>query len=216
MVDVGVDLVTTEGTASIGLREIARRAGVSHGAPRRYFPTHHALLSAIAHRGFADLRERFTVALAGATSARDQVRALARAYVGYALENRGMFELMFRHDLLDSERHPSDRPRLRESTLPMFEVTVGLVVRCREERDATTGAGPRSRDADADDDPPAAVSAAALWANLHGVAQLWNWGSLQLALDVGPDDGTAGREPLEELDQIIAAVLDAHLGRATR
>ena len=221
LVDVGVDLVTTEGTASLGLREIARRAGVSHGAPRRYFPTHHSLLSAIAHRGFADLRERFTVALAGATSARDQVRALARAYVGYALEHRGMFELMFRHDLLDSERHPSDRPRLRESTLPMFEVTVGLVVRCREERDATTGPGPSSRDADADadadaaaDDPPAAVTAAALWANLHGVAQLWNWGSLQLALDVGPDGGTAGREPAGELDQIIAAVLDAHLGRA--
>lgn len=55
LVDVGVDLLSREGVGALTLREIARRAGVSHGAPRRYFPTHLELLSAIAHRGFADL-----------------------------------------------------------------------------------------------------------------------------------------------------------------
>jgi AcrR family transcriptional regulator len=55
LVDVGVELVTSEGASAVSLREIARRAGVSHGAPRRYFPTHLDLLSAIARRGFADL-----------------------------------------------------------------------------------------------------------------------------------------------------------------
>ena len=48
LVDVGVELVTAEGVQALSLREIARRAGVSHGAPRRYFPTHLELLSAIA------------------------------------------------------------------------------------------------------------------------------------------------------------------------
>src|ERR1700761_6741217 len=55
LIDVGVELVTSGGTASVSLREIARRAGVSHGAPRRYFPTHLELLSAVARRGFASL-----------------------------------------------------------------------------------------------------------------------------------------------------------------
>ncbi|MGW2180313.1 TetR family transcriptional regulator [Streptomyces sp. NPDC001732] len=100
MIDVGVNLVPTEGSASVGLREIARRAGVSHGAPRRYFPTHHALLSAVAHRGFEDLGTRSEAAATDTTAPRDQLEALARTYVGYALERRGMFELMFRHDLL--------------------------------------------------------------------------------------------------------------------
>ncbi|MCX4529801.1 MULTISPECIES: TetR/AcrR family transcriptional regulator [unclassified Streptomyces] len=196
LIDVGVDLVMTEGTGSLGLREIARRAGVSHGAPRRYFPTHHALLSAIARRGFADLAARFTSSAAGAATPRERIEALGRAYVGYALEHRGMFELMFRHDLLDSERQGGapapDQPRLRESTLPLFELFAGLVARCRTE------------DGQA---PPAAVTAAALWANLHGVAQLWGWGSLPLV---------QGRHEPAQLDLLVTAALDAHLGPAPR
>ncbi|MFJ3723293.1 TetR/AcrR family transcriptional regulator [Streptomyces sp. NPDC090045] len=194
LIDVGAELVTSEGTGALGLREIARRAGVSHGAPRRYFPTHHSLLSAIARRGFADLGERIaavTVAVpadaeaeAEKASARERVRAIGCAYVGYALEQPGMFELMFRHDLLDStDQAPSDEPRLRDSTLPLFHLLVALVSRC--------GAA----------DP--SVTAAALWANLHGVAQLWRWGSLPLVLG---EDRAAG------VERMVGAAVDAHLG----
>lgn len=194
LIDVGVELVLTEGTGALGLREIARRAGVSHGAPRRWFPTHHALLSAIAHRGFADLAGRFAAATAsagtGAGSPREQVRALADAYLGYALEHRGMFELMFRHDLLDSTGRPdTGQPQLRASTQPLFRLLVSLVSRCRE---------------DGDEDGDAEVTAAALWAGLHGTAQLWAWGSLPLVLG-------DGRQEL--VGRIVDAVLDAHLGR---
>ena len=81
LVDVGVELVLTEGTASLGLREIARRAGVSHGAPRRYFPTHRSLLSAIARRGFEELSARSATATAEVVTPRDQLSAMAHAYV---------------------------------------------------------------------------------------------------------------------------------------
>ncbi|WP_225842657.1 TetR/AcrR family transcriptional regulator [Streptomyces albus] len=194
LIDVGVELVLAEGTGSVGLREIARRAGVSHGAPRRYFPTHRELLSAIARRGFEELGARSAEATAGIAAPREQLAALARVYVTYALERRGMFELMFRHDLLDSEQQGATPggARLREATLPMFERVVELVARCGETAEV-----------------PAAVTAAALWANLHGVAQLWSWGSLQLALGDG-EDGTPVRPGGP--DRLIAAVLDAHLG----
>ncbi|WP_268967002.1 TetR/AcrR family transcriptional regulator [[Actinomadura] parvosata] len=190
--DLGVELVTSRGASQVGLREIARAAGVSHGAPRRYFPTHHALLSAIAHRGFADLRSRFAAATREADSPRGQLHALARAYVRYAQECRGMFELMFRHDLLDSTGQAAgDAPRLRESTLPLFEHIVGLVGQVRAE------------------DP--AVTAAALWANVHGIAQLWTWGSLPLALTTAPPDDDDGRGG-GRLDRLLSAALNAHLG----
>ncbi|MFD5728224.1 MULTISPECIES: TetR/AcrR family transcriptional regulator [unclassified Streptomyces] len=200
LIDAGVDLVMTEGSASLGLREIARRAGVSHGAPRRYFPTHHALLSAIARRGFTELAARFAAAADGVGTPREQLRGLAGAFLDYAGEYGGMFELMFRHDLLDSEAHASDTdaetpggPRLRESTLPLFARLVELVTQDRAHR-TETGSGPSY-------DP--ALTAAALWTNLHGIAVLRASGSLQLAFP------GAGGGP----DPLLTAVLDAHLGR---
>lgn len=195
LVDVGVELVLTEGTASLGLREIARRAGVSHGAPRRYFPTHRSLLSAIARRGFEELTARTAAATAEIADPRAQLSAMAHVYVAYALERHGMFELMFRHDLLDSSHADGalDGPLLREATLPMFKHVVELVAQCRRAADA----------------PPADVVAAGLWSNLHGIAQLWSWGSLQLATGADPAEGVAAP------DRLIEGALQAHLGPAT-
>ena len=55
LVLTGAQLLRSDGLPALTLREIARRAGVSHGAPRRYFPTHLELLSAIAQEGYAQL-----------------------------------------------------------------------------------------------------------------------------------------------------------------
>jgi AcrR family transcriptional regulator len=179
LVDAGVELVASEGTAAVSLREIARRAGVSHGAPRRYFPTHLELLSAVARRGFDDLAAELSEAAAGsAEDPRARLAALGRAYLDFAAVNRGMYELMFRHDLLES-----GRLGLREVSLPLFRMVTTLAADAR----SPAGAAPE-------------VVAGALWANLHGIAQLWGWGSLQLATgltDPGP---------------LLQAALRAHLG----
>src|SRR5882757_4733418 len=138
LIEAGVDLVTREGAQALSLREIARRAGVSHGAPRRYFPTHLELLSAIARRGFTELGTRAaeSVAGSGASSPRTQLTTLGRVYLDFALSNRGMYELMFRHDLLESRRLG-----LRETSLPLFGALVDLVGQVRPEADAPVVAG---------------------------------------------------------------------------
>jgi AcrR family transcriptional regulator len=179
LIDAGTELVADGGSAAVSLREIARRAGVSHGAPRRYFPTHLELLSAIARRGFAGLAARLGEAAAGsADDPRARLVALSRAYLDFAASNRGMYELMFRHDLLES-----GRLGLREVSLPLFRMVTALV-----------------SDAGTPGDAAPEVVAGALWASLHGIAQLWGWGSLQLAT------GLADVAPL------LRAALDAHLG----
>nr|WP_203729699.1 TetR/AcrR family transcriptional regulator [Streptomyces sp. SID12501] len=166
LIDVGVELVTAEGVHALSLREIARRAGVSHGAPRRYFPTHLELLSAIARRGFTELAARGSQAIEeigpGTAGPRARIAVLGRAYLDFALANRGMHELMFRHDLLES-----NKLGLREASLPVFALLVDLVGQARPDADARLVAG-------------------ALLANLYGIAQLWAWGSLQLT--TGADD----------------------------
>ncbi|MFJ8623839.1 TetR/AcrR family transcriptional regulator [Kitasatospora sp. NPDC093550] len=161
LVAAGVELVATGGVQALGLREIARHAGVSHGAPRRYFPTHRELLAAIAQQGFG----KFTDTMAGAdalavttgTDARGRLEALARSYLGFAAANPGMFELMFRHDLLEGSGS-----ELRRTTVPLFLTFVGLVAEVHP-----------------DSDDPATLTAA-LWSNLHGLTQLRTWGSLRL------------------------------------
>jgi AcrR family transcriptional regulator len=179
LVDAGVELVASGGSGAVSLREIARRAGVSHGAPRRYFPTHLELLSAIARRGFADLAIRLDAANAGsADDPRARLAALGRAYLDFAAASRGMYELMFRHDLLES-----GRLGLREVTLPLFRMVTALVA------DVVPPGGAASE-----------VVAGALWASLHGIAQLWGWGSLQLATG------------LSDVEPLLRAALDAHLG----
>ncbi|HEY9368454.1 TetR/AcrR family transcriptional regulator [Streptomyces sp.] len=179
LVAAGVELVTREGAQALSLREIARRAGVSHGAPRRHFPTHLSLLSAIAAEGFASLGARLAAAGDAGATPRARLAALGRAYLDFAFAERGMYELMFRHDLLESGQQGG----LRATSLPLFEEFVTLVDR----------AGPKA-------DAPPAVVAGALWANLHGIAQLWGWGSLRLA--TGADD----------VEPLLHAALDAHLG----
>ncbi|MEV7891125.1 TetR/AcrR family transcriptional regulator [Streptomyces sp. NPDC002817] len=177
LVEVGVELVAREGVQALTLREIARRAGVSHGAPRRYFPTHLELLSAIARRGFGELAERAGSADDGTASPRDRLTELGRVYLRFALDNQGMYELMFRHDLLES-----GHLGLRDTSLPLFGRLVELVAVARPDADARLVAG-------------------ALWANLHGIAQLWGWGSLQLATGA------------EDFAPLLRNALDAHLGR---
>ncbi|WP_030983794.1 TetR/AcrR family transcriptional regulator [Streptomyces sp. NRRL WC-3744] len=177
LVDVGVELLATEGPQALTLRAIARRAGVSHGAPRRYFPTHLELLSAIARRGFTELAGRAHAALERETGGpRAQVAALARTYLEFALERPGMYELMFRHDLLES-----GHLGLRDSSLPLFTLLARLI-------------------GDADPGADARRVAGALWANLHGTAQLWRWRSLQLALEE------------EDFGPLLDTVLAAYLG----
>jgi len=77
------------GPRGLTLREAARRAGVSHAAPYRHFADRSALLAAVALEGFGRLGgELRAAAPAGG-------RAVAQAYVRFALAEPQRFRLMF-------------------------------------------------------------------------------------------------------------------------
>lgn len=150
----GIDLLEETGDPNIGLREIARRAGVSHGAPRRWFPTHRSLLAAIAEVGLRDLSE---TVLGAAGPAGDNAVAVAAAYVEFARRRPAMFTLIFRHDLL-----VGSGAELRTLSRPLFAWLVDLVSRTGDVREPE-------------------ACAAALWTGIHGIAVLSATGSLPLA-----------------------------------
>lgn len=182
LVRVGVDLLEREGPDALTLREIARRAGVSHGAPRRHFPTHLALLAAIAREGYRQLGREVAETLDHTDpDPHHQLLALGRLYLRFARAHHGMFALMFRHDLLRG-----NGIGLREASEELFGVLVDLVTRARP---------------DVPGSPAPPVVAGALWANLHGIAALWQWGSLQ----------TMVRD--DDVEPLLRAALAAHLDR---
>ncbi len=82
---------------SVSLREIARRAGVSHAAPKHHFPSMGHLLGEIAARGFV----KFIKALGSAADeVQDQapesrLMAMGRAYFRFAESNPAAYRLMF-------------------------------------------------------------------------------------------------------------------------
>ena len=84
------------GIDALSLRELAREAGVSHGAPRSHFIDRNALLDALAERGFLRLADAIAAAAAQERgNYRDTLRAAARAGLDFAVSDAALLDLMF-------------------------------------------------------------------------------------------------------------------------
>lgn len=94
LIEEGRRLLLEGGPQAVTLRELARRAGVSHGAPQRHFQDRDALLDAIAAEGFEELADQLEAARAPGTL-ESRLQEYARAHVGFALANGPLMELMF-------------------------------------------------------------------------------------------------------------------------
>src|SRR5271155_2678351 len=78
LIDAALALVTEDQDWTFSLREVARRAGVSHNAPYNHFADKRDLLAAVAATGFATLGERIVTATSGIKNAQT---ALERSVV---------------------------------------------------------------------------------------------------------------------------------------
>jgi AcrR family transcriptional regulator len=104
LLDAGDAVLKDQGLEGFTLRECARRAGVSHAAPKHHFGGVRGLLTALAARGFERLTARLEEQLAAAGSDLDaQFVATCRAYADFAQGYPEHFRIMFRCDLLDTE-----------------------------------------------------------------------------------------------------------------
>lgn len=139
-------LLEDKGSAALGLRELARAVGVSAAAPYRHFADRKALLEAVAAEGFAS----FVRAMAKAREAvaeEAQLRAMAFAYVRFALDQPPLFRLMF-----SSELHPYRDPELRREADAAYATIA--VAAAREDKSAP------------------AEMAVTCWSFVHGLAML--------------------------------------------
>lgn len=174
-------LLDDEGLEPLTLREIARRGGLSHGAPLRHFPSLAVLLAAVAAQGFRELMASIDAATASAGSALERLAAAGRGYVHFALGSPGVFALMFhpdRVDVTDAE--------YRAAGQAAFGQLLALVA--------------AARDAGFRPDVPTTDLASVVWATVHGLAQLHIQGAMQGA-------GAADLEPaLDVMSDLLFGV----------
>ena len=147
-------LLESKGVEAFTLREVARRAGVSHGAPAHHFGDVRGLLSEFAAESFMQLSASMRRWRARAPdTAFEQLVASGCGYVDYASSHRGRFQLMFRSERLDWER-----PSLAASGADAY----GQLVECVERLGREAGAPPELN--------PEKVALA--WSIVHGFATL--------------------------------------------
>lgn len=95
LLDVVLDMVAERGDAGeVTLREVARRAGVSHNAPYRHFEDKDALLAAVAAEGFAKLSAALREARRDVDDAEERFVRTGVAYLRFALKHRGYLAVM--------------------------------------------------------------------------------------------------------------------------
>ncbi|MFD0313446.1 TetR/AcrR family transcriptional regulator [Streptomyces flavalbus] len=108
------------GVGSLSLRELAREVGVSHAAPGRHFKDKQALLNALALAGYDRLGQALEAADDPALPLEPRLTALARAYLGFAIDNAELLELMY------ARKH---EPDASEQMAAAVERTVGSLAR---------------------------------------------------------------------------------------
>ena len=98
-----VEVIEERGLGAFSLREVARRAGVSHNAPAHHFGDMRGLLTSLAIEGFEVLHAATTAAAAPIDDPVERLIAIGTAYLDVAKSHRAHCDVMFRIDLVDAE-----------------------------------------------------------------------------------------------------------------
>ena len=153
LLDAAIHLIAEVGPAGFNLREVARRAGVSHNAPYRHFRNRDDLMAAVAEQGFRELTQAMLGGAGSQASARDRLKQAGLAYVRFALRRPQHFAIIF-----DAPNFTTKHPDSADASARAFGTLVTFVEACQQE-----GSLPRG------DTLQLALVA---WCTVHGIAKL--------------------------------------------
>lgn len=155
------------GLEAFSLRAVAKRAGVSHGAPAHHFKDANGLLTALAALGYDDLTEKMKTRRVQAVSGKGgKLIEAGLEYIAFAIENPSLFRLMF-----SSERPDRSNLKFAEASMAAFNL---LVVSISE----VFAIDPSS-------DPMAMRQVMTSWSMVHGLAELVISGRAEIPLGFG-------------------------------
>jgi AcrR family transcriptional regulator len=192
IVQAALEILRETQSLEFSLRELARRAGVSHNAPYKHFAEKRELLAAVSAAGFEMLAKRMTSEIAGLSRPREQLFAMLRAYIDHGVENPALYSLMFGSYLGGPER---SRPAIE---LAEAEKTKALLA-------GVIAAGGLGRAIPGNNERKIAGAILACWSLVHGLTLLLadglvgpkkKAGALADSLVQGMLDGLAAELPI--------------------
>lgn len=166
LIDAAIRVVEKHGVDALTLQALARKAGVSSGAPYHHFKNREMLLAAIAVDGFELLTREMTRCVEEAVAEKrtekssvTRLRGFGRGYVRFALKHSGHFRVMFR---------PESKRQLDDEQRALVDGAFDLLMQCIAglQSDGLIAAG---------DVRPIALLA---WSSVHGASTLWVDGPL--------------------------------------
>lgn len=141
-------LLQETGLETLTLREVARRAGVSPGAPYHHFKDKAELIQALAQRSLGALDRLSQQAIETKETPTEKLHALGLAYIRYATGHTAEFRLMFRLEIASPLEFPDP------TTAPVFRVLLSVIAESGESEKVQT------------------TTAIAAWSLVHGLAVL--------------------------------------------
>jgi AcrR family transcriptional regulator len=153
LIDGAYQQIEQEGAITLNLSKLAQKIGVSQPAVYRHFPNKQALAISVAQRGF----EQLTEALQKTTQkvendAFESIRAIAQAYVEFALNHPEIARLMF--SMKERVTEPVLQNASKAAAVPLFRL-VETAKHCDRLRDHNVEQAVRI-----------------MWAAIHGLAML--------------------------------------------
>lgn len=148
-----IQLIAKVGPSGLTLREVARRAGVSHAAPYRHFKDKEDLIAAVATQGFEELNRAMVRSAHQGSDTLDSLKRAGIAYVAFALRRPEHFTVMF-----DTAAFSKQQPEAVSASEQCFGTLLTLVQRCVDEAQLPQG----------DVQEMALVA----WSMVHGIAKL--------------------------------------------
>lgn len=157
--------IEKDGVASLTLRTVGEKLGVSRTALYRHFADKSALLAAVATEGFRTLREQTQLAWDAQDGGRKGLEAMGSAYVRFAVAHPSHYRVMFGGYV----RNAAPDSDLAREGAGAFQVLVNAIVS-------------QQKDGQIRGDNPLAL-AQYIWANVHGIAMLAIDGQLKQPVD---------------------------------
>lgn len=130
LVTATIEIIEERGVEHVSVREAAKRAGVSPGAPFRHFRSKTALMTAVAEQAMSRLTEAVADARSGVGGSDPLAtfEAIGHGYLRWALANPTHFEIVSSRTLIDFDS--SDV--LRDQNDAIRRLMVDLLTEARE------------------------------------------------------------------------------------